>query len=86
MSDTPRTDAAWGWSKDVSLMAKHARKLERELNAANEKLNRKCQCQSMKNAQESGTDNEGYSSLIKGKHIGSGLPDIEFCPWCGGAA
>lgn len=36
MSDTPRTDSALKWSRDVSLMVKHASQLERELNAANE--------------------------------------------------
>ena len=35
MSDTPRTDAAWKWSKGGMLMGNHARRLERELNAAN---------------------------------------------------
>lgn len=38
MSDTPRTDAALKWSRDVNIMAKHARQLERELNAANERI------------------------------------------------
>ena len=90
-SDTPKTDAVaydvgGHQHEDGAIVESYfARQLERELNAANGKLKRKCQCQAMKDARESGTDNEGYSSLIKGKHIGSGLPDIEFCPWCGGA-
>ena len=85
-SDTPRTDAACGFhDMDTAVDAGFARQLERELNAANSKLNRKCQCQAFKDAQESGTDNESYGALVCGKQIGCGLPDAEFCPWCGGA-
>jgi hypothetical protein len=47
----------------------------------------KC-CADMVNAQESGTDNESYGSLVYylsgSYHLGSSdLPDISFCPWCG---
>ena len=38
-------------------------------------------------AQLAGTDNEGYEALIysnpPGWKIGSALPNMRFCPWCG---
>ena len=41
-------------------------------------------CEDMKHAQESGTDNECYGSAVWGAwSIGTSLPDISFCPWCG---
>lgn len=44
-------------------------------------------CDPMKNAQQDGTDSEGWQSLIEmfdnGFEMGLGLPPILFCPWCG---
>ena len=41
-------------------------------------------CEAMKHAQEDGTDNEVYGKAVLGSWtIGTGLPDISFCPWCG---
>lgn len=55
-------------------------------------------CKHWRRAQEEGTDNEGYGSLIydmshdrerpvEEKYIGcsvsSDLPPVRFCPWCG---
>jgi len=49
-------------------------------------------CSSFEHATRSGTDNEGYGSLLYTPDfdritgiwmIGCGLPDISFCPWCG---
>ena len=51
-------------------------------------------CAAFAHAWESGTDNEGYEplcSIALGDDrafvvvIGSGLPPINFCPWCGAA-
>ncbi len=73
------------YPEEYESLYEKARQLERELNAASDKLNRKCQCQAWKDAQEYGADNESYGALVRGKQIGCGLPDAEFCPWCGGA-
>lgn len=46
-------------------------------------------CHEMAQAQEVGTDNEGYGRAVWfiGPHrawrIGSRMGDIAFCPWCG---
>lgn len=40
-------------------------------------------CEAMKDAQQSGTDNEAWGPLVRGTSIGCGLPPIKFCPWCG---
>jgi hypothetical protein len=46
-------------------------------------------CSAWANAQRSGTDNEGYGSLLnfysgdQDPHMGCDLPTVEFCPWCG---
>ncbi len=45
-------------------------------------------CDSMEKAQEHGTDNEGYGSLLHfyertGWSIGCDLPSPVHCPWCG---
>lgn len=44
-------------------------------------------CTTFEDAQIAGTDNEGYGALIRkfstGYRIGSNLPEISFCPWCG---
>lgn len=44
-------------------------------------------CDAWTEAQQSGTDNEGYGRLLyetMGQwSIGSELPPIRFCPWCG---
>ena len=47
-------------------------------------------CEHWKHAHEIGTDNEEYSVLVwydeddKGRAaIGSDLPPVRFCPWCG---
>lgn len=50
-------------------------------------------CDDFKRAQNSGTDNEGYGRLLSNLgrdqvaadrwSIGSNLPNIKFCPWCG---
>jgi hypothetical protein len=41
-------------------------------------------CETWAKAHESGTDNEGYGSLIaEGLRIGYELPPVRFCPWCG---
>lgn len=43
-------------------------------------------CHDFKNAMRSGTDCEGYGALIDyPRSIGCGLPDMNFCPWCGKA-
>lgn len=46
-----------------------------------------CKCSDFEAAQDSGTDNEGYGPLLscpwEAWRIGSDLPDINFCPWCG---
>lgn len=52
-------------------------------------------CAMFKESQTSGTDNEGYGSLLRwevpdkyapdreeGWYIGDGLDKIKFCPWC----
>jgi len=54
-----------------------------ETAAANRNL-KACECDAFQQAQTSGTDNEGYGGLIRGRSIGCGLPEIKFCPWCGG--
>ncbi len=46
-------------------------------------------CNDFWQAMQTGTDNEGYGSLVsyygRAFHIGSGnLPEIAMCPWCGG--
>lgn len=44
-------------------------------------------CQQFANALEVGTDNEGYSALIRcgwdRYHIGCELDPLSYCPWCG---
>lgn len=45
-------------------------------------------CDNFDKAMESGTDNEGWGRLIRPLDdgtfkIGSDLPDIAYCPWCG---
>lgn len=45
-------------------------------------------CSTMLKAQESGTDNEGYGRLVSDYgdwswHMGCGLPEFNYCPWCG---
>lgn len=44
-------------------------------------------CQAFHDAQEDGTDNEAYQALIEFKDgrfiIGTNLPALKFCPWCG---
>ncbi len=46
-------------------------------------------CEAFAHAQQSGTDNEEYSAVVKGClttgfQIGHhDLPSIKFCPWCG---
>ncbi len=45
-------------------------------------------CANFAHAQEDGTDNEGWGKLIdyygaNDANIGSDLPPIKFCPWCG---
>jgi hypothetical protein len=44
-------------------------------------------CTDFKNAQRSGTDNEGYGRLLDDYNgewrMGSGLSNISYCPWCG---
>ena len=45
-------------------------------------------CPEWLKAQQSGTDNEGYGRLIQvypdgAASMGSDLPPIRFCPWCG---
>lgn len=44
-------------------------------------------CKSFGDAQESGTDNEGYGALIFVEKdyvsIGCNLPNINYCPYCG---
>jgi hypothetical protein len=48
-------------------------------------------CDSMKLAQEPGTDNEGWMALVNGSidglefYTGLDFPPIKFCPWCGTA-
>ena len=47
-------------------------------------------CAAMRHAQENGTDNECYGRAVwtgsAGEWlIGTGLPNITFCPWCGKA-
>ena len=52
----------------------------------NETKELKC-CPPMITAQKSGTDNEGWGPLIErfggAWDIGCGLPDLQYCPWCG---
>lgn len=46
-------------------------------------------CPAFRKARQVGTDNEGFSSAVQvtddRKHwtIGSNLPYISYCPWCG---
>ena len=45
-------------------------------------------CQAWEDAQEAGTDNEEYSTLLRKTsgtwQIGASfLPPVNFCPWCG---
>jgi hypothetical protein len=44
-------------------------------------------CEALAHSFESGTDNEGYSNLIRCYedefHIGCDNPALKFCPWCG---
>lgn len=46
-------------------------------------------CESWRKAHEYATDNEMYLSLVHEAEggaypfIGSGLPPVKFCPWCG---
>lgn len=62
-------------------------------------MDRAC-CAAWAKAQESGTDNEQYENLLyRGNpandpgdsdlggrwYIGSTLPPVRFCPWCGAA-
>lgn len=46
-----------------------------------------CECDAFRNATRSGTDSEGYGSLIfrttDGWEMGDGLPALAYCPWCG---
>lgn len=47
-----------------------------------------CECQAFKDAQGPCTDNEGYGRLLRRDgpdawSIGSNLPPLKFCPWCG---
>ena len=46
-----------------------------------------CGCSEFREAQQSCTDNEGYGRLIRewgGEwRIGSDLPAMNYCPWCG---
>jgi hypothetical protein len=40
----------------------------------------------MRRANKAGTDNEGWSYLVHDyAEIGTGLPSMKFCPWCGTA-
>jgi hypothetical protein len=53
-----------------------------------EEIMNTCTCEAFRKAQESGTDNEGYSSLIRASDgewsFGGGqLEPLRFCPWCG---
>lgn len=44
-------------------------------------------CNDFWHAMSSGTDNEGYGALVHyyggDFQIGNGMPEVEFCPWCG---
>lgn len=44
-------------------------------------------CDALERAHEHGTDNEGYGPLLYSAYpvwaIGSDLPPMRFCPWCG---
>ena len=47
-----------------------------------------CGCVEFKKAQQRGTDNEGYGSLLSHHvvdewRIGRDLENISYCPWCG---
>jgi len=49
------------------------------------KKSNNCCCENFYRAGCSGTDNEGYGAVVwsNGQRIGTGLPLISFCPWCG---
>lgn len=46
-----------------------------------------CNCSEFQDAQKKYTDNEGWDPLIyewdNGWGIGSDLPPMNYCPWCG---
>lgn len=44
-------------------------------------------CEPWRTAQLDGTDSEAYGRLLSNYggewHMGSDLPEVRFCPWCG---
>ena len=40
-------------------------------------------CPAWEKSGKSGTDNEEYNPLRYDMEMGSDLPDVNFCPWCG---